>query len=116
MKKYKIQEAADLLKAKTHAIYTNANDFNKLKNVLKLAYPNDLFPDNYEFEVCNYYGFHRKNNSIWADTGFYLEELETIHLSEILNITLSEISNITVVDVETVTISKEDYNLSLIHI
>lgn len=110
MKKYTIQDAADLLKAKTHAIYADTNDFEKLRKILKSAYPNDVGTDTYGFNTRFYYGSHIKYNNIWADIGDYLKQLQTINLSEILNPTLSEISNISVVDVETVTISKADYD------
>ena len=110
MKKYTIQETADLLKSKTHAVYADTNDFNKLRKVLKLAFPEDTTTDNFDLEAHCAYGYCYIEDGYWTNYSKFLNEIEQINLSEILNPTLSEISNIAVVDVETVTISKEDYD------
>lgn len=105
MKKYRIQEVAKLLADKTHAIYCDINEYELLRKVLKLAFPDDIYTDKFEFDDNDvYYGYCKHESSSWANVGSYLEELQIIKLSDILNLKLKES------DIETVTISKEDYD------
>lgn len=79
----KILEASAKLRAKTHAIFDDNEDYTLLRKVLDCAFPEDEEGKNYEFFKFNYYGYSRKEKGNWGDTGIYLEELKLINLSEI---------------------------------
>lgn len=103
MKEYTIEQVAKLLSNKTHSVYCNVNEFELLRKVLKLAFPEDDETNSYPLEFNDYHGYDKHNNYCWANTGAYLEELEIINLSDIFNIDLP-------LEIETVTISNEDYD------
>lgn len=112
MKKFTIQEAAELLANKTHTIYCDTNDFEKLRKVLKLAFPEDIHINDYPFSSQSTYGFSTHFDNCWCDSVYHLEKLHKINLSDVLNPTLNEINNMDVI--ESVTISKEDKSLKVI--
>lgn len=90
MKKYTIQQVAKLLADKTHAVYCDVNEFELLRKILKLAFPNDEETDKFEYEMnCNY-GFCMHDSHNWANVGEYLKELSIINLSDIFNLKLKE--------------------------
>ena len=80
----RINEAAELLANKTHCIYDDCWNFSLLKKTLKIAFPEDLVTDKFEFDKeDNYYGFSSHEKGNWGNIGGYLEDLTIIKLSEI---------------------------------
>jgi len=101
MKKYTIEQAAQLLANKTHSVYCDINDFETLRKVLRLAFPEDITTNSYDFKCFYYYGSNKHSIKTWSNVGQHLENLTIIHLSSIVDEPKQEI--------ETVTISKADY-------
>lgn len=103
--KYTIEEAADLVVRRTHAIHNDTNNFLLLSKVLETSYPNDNEGRVFDFaayEEFLIFGWNRNEAGTWANVGSYLEELMPIYLSEIIDEKK--------IEVETFTISKEDYD------
>jgi len=116
MKKHTIEQAAQLLANKTHSVYSDINNFETLRKVLKLAFPKDEETESYNLNEYEYYGYCFIDSDNWADVGTHLEDLTIIHLSSIVN-EIKEViypTNEELVNqnagIETVTISKADYD------
>jgi len=116
MKKHTIEQAAQLLANKTHSVYSDINNFETLRKVLKLAFPKDEATESYNLDEYEYYGYSILFSGIWSDVGHYLEDLTIIHLSSIVDESKKVIytTNEELVNhnagIETVTISKADYD------
>jgi hypothetical protein len=82
----KKEEAAKLIANKTHVIYNDNNDYELLREILLLAFPNDEYTKNYDFYKNNnpFFGNNKYNNNYWINSNSdYLKELEIIKLSDI---------------------------------
>jgi hypothetical protein len=80
-------EAAKLIANKTHAIFNDNNDYELLREILSLAFPNDNCNKDYNFYADEFdektYCYSRNNKEVWANIGDYIAELEVINLSNI---------------------------------
>jgi hypothetical protein len=81
----KKEEAAKLIANKTHAIYNDDNNFELLREILLLAFPNDEYTKSCIFSENRgrIYGTNKYNDNYWANNANYLKDLEIIKLSDI---------------------------------
>ena len=83
----KLTAAANLLSQHSHAILNDCNDFETLKKVLSLAFPEDVEGKKHELhkdDEGSYYGYDLLKRSNWTNIGDYLERLQIIKLSDII--------------------------------
>ena len=81
----KKEEAAKLLAKKTHVIYNDNNDFELLREMLLLAFPNDEYTKSCIFYENGepIYGTNKYNENYWINNSDYLKALPRIKLSDI---------------------------------
>jgi hypothetical protein len=80
-------EAAKLIANKTHAIFNDNNDYELLREILSLAFPDDDCTEDYNFYADEFdektYCCNRNTQGQWANIGGYIADLEVINLSGI---------------------------------